>query len=139
MGQSRNTACQHTTRLVALVFGLAAMVVQAIFPICLSGFTVQNGSFSIVLCTAHGVQSVAVDDTGKPVPVPAKDSSDGFCPMCVAFHSAPIVGTVAALLLVFVLSRQFADLFVTGNAPVPRRAYISFITRGPPDVRAALM
>ncbi len=126
---------------IALLLGLAAMVVQAIAPICLSGFSAQTGSggFPIVLCTAHGFQSVVLDENGKPVPAPPKDGSDGLCPMCVAFHSAPIVATAAALLLGVVFSWQYADRFIISNVPVPRRAYSSFITRGPPDARAALM
>jgi hypothetical protein len=141
MKLSRTAPRPSAAQFVALIFGFVAMMVQAIAPICLSGFSAQQGSagFSIVLCTAHGFQSVTLDENGKPVQAPAKDDSGSLCPMCSAFHSAPVIVAAAALLLVFLLFWQSADRFIVRNAPVPRRAYTSFSTRGPPGVRAALI
>src|SRR5206468_5215082 len=124
---------------VALIFGLAALAVQAIAPICLSGFAASrsSGGFSIVLCTAHGFQSVTLDQNGKPIPAaPAKDGSDGLCQMCTAFHSAPLIVTPAAAILIFLLFWSRSDQIVASDAPVLRRAYASFFTRGLPAIRA---
>src|SRR5437764_1435262 len=127
---------------VALIFGLAALAVQAIAPICLSGFAAprSSGGFSIVLCTAHGFQSVTLDQNGKPIPAaPAKDGSDGLCQMCTAFHSAPLIVTPAVLILLVVLFWSQAYQIGSSDAPVLRRTYASFISRGPPASRASLI
>lgn len=139
MADSRTAPRPRAMHVMALLLGLAAMVVQAIAPICLSGFSAQRGSggFSIVLCTAHGFQSVTLDDNGKPAPAP-KDGSDSLCPMCVAIHSAPLLAAAAALLVVFLLSWQTAGRFAVSTTPLLRRAYVAFITRGPPPIRVAL-
>ena len=124
----------------ALVLALAALAVQAIAPICLYGFSASHapGGVPIVLCTAHGFQTVTLDANGKPVPpAPDQGSSDGLCPMCVAFHAVPLLAMPAALLLAVLLSWRKADR-ATDFAPVLlRRAYASFVTRGPPAVACA--
>ena len=126
---------------VALLFGLAALMVQAIAPICLSGFPASGAAdgFSIVLCTAHGFQSVSLDANGKPIPAaPDKGNSDGLCPMCVAFHSAPVLALTGALVLAIVLFWRSADRGMDRTPVLLRRAFLSFVTRGPPAVRIAL-
>jgi hypothetical protein len=142
MANSRTSLFLRSFDFVALVFGLAALAVQAIAPICLSGFAAprSSGGFSIVLCTAHGFQSVTLDQNGKPIPAaPAKDGSDGLCQMCTAFHSAPLIVTPAAAILIFLLFWSRSDQIIASDAPVLRRAYASFVTRGPPAIRAGLI
>ncbi len=138
----RNIRFRRAIDFVALAFGLAALAVQAIAPICLSGFAAPRsaGGFSLVLCTAHGFQTVTLDANGKPVPAaPDNGGSDGLCPMCVAFHSAPVLAVAPALLLAFLLFWRSAEPFVNSVRLLLRRAYESFETRGPPAaLRAAL-
>jgi hypothetical protein len=140
--RNRNSFVRRAVDFVALVFGLAALAVQVIAPICLSGFPAARatGGLSIVLCTAHGFQTVTLDVNGKPIPAaPDNGGSDGLCLMCVAFHSAPLLAVTAALFLAVLLFWRSADRFVNFAPVLLRRAYISFETRGPPAaVRAAL-
>jgi hypothetical protein len=120
---------------VALLFGLAALTVQAIAPICLSGFPPGRSAdgFSIVLCTVHGFQTVTLDANGKPLPAtPDKSNPDGLCPICTAFHAAPLLGVAAAFLLAVLLSWRSVDPVAHFAPPLLRRAYTSFVTRGPP-------
>jgi len=136
----RTSLFRRGFELIALICGLAALAVQAIAPICLSGFPAPRSSsgIPIVLCTAHGFQTVTLDANGKPAPAaPAQDGSDWLCQMCTAFHSAPLIVTPAALVLVILLLWSRADRRIASDTPVFRRAYLSFTTRGPPSVRAA--
>ena len=126
---------------VALFFGLAALAVQAVAPICLSGFPTSRAAngFSIVLCTAHGFQTLTLDADGKPLPAaPDKGGSDGLCPMCVAFHSAPVLVLTGTLVLAVLLFWRRADRIVNIKPVLQRRAYESFETRGPPAALAAM-
>ena len=123
--------------MLALFLGFAALVAQAIAPICLSGFPSSRSAdgYSIVLCTAHGFQTVALDAYGKPLPpTPDKNAPDGQCPMCVAFHSAPLLGATAALIIAIAIFWYRADASAEPIVPLGRRAYASFLTRAPPVV-----
>lgn len=126
---------RHAWDCVALLLAVAAIAVQAIAPVCLYGIAPSGGAggVPIVLCTAHGFQTVTLDQNGKPVPAaPDKGSSDGLCPMCVAFHAAPPVLLAAALLLGLIYFWFRADP-VPRSVPIRlRRAAFSFDTRGPP-------
>jgi hypothetical protein len=142
LAKSRTSLFRRGFEFVALVFGLAALAVQAIAPICLSGFPAphSSGGIPIVLCTAHGFQTVTLDADGKPIPAtPAKDGSDGLCQMCTAFHSASAIVSPAALILIALFIWSRADRIVASDAPALRRAFALFITRGPPALRATLI
>jgi len=76
---------------------------------------------------------VALDANGNPVaPGPDKDSSDGLCPMCVAFHAAPVLALASGFVLSVLLVWRGADRIVDFGPIVLRPAFSSFITRGPP-------
>src|SRR5438105_159459 len=125
---------------MAAAFGLLAMVVQAIVPLCLTGFppSKTGGGISIVICTVHGSQTLTLDADGNPTPVsPGKNAPDTQCLMCAAFHAAPLLAPFAALLLAVLFFWRCADTFAIVTARAPRRAYTSFTTRGPPAALAA--
>jgi DUF2946 family protein len=125
-------------RALALSLGFAALMVQAIAPLCLGGLIGSGspGASSIVLCTAHGFQTVALDSDGNPLPpAPAKSAPDSLCPMCVAFHSgaafiAPAL-IFAVLALIFSRERPFIALARLGTS----HSYRSYSTRAPPGLR----
>jgi hypothetical protein len=140
LANSRTCLFRRSFEFIALVFGLAALAVQAVAPICLSGFPAPHSTngVQIVLCTGHGFQTITLDADGKPIPAPpARDGSDGLCQMCTAFHSTPLIVTSAAPLLVVLLFSIRENRIVATDVPVLRRAYSSFITRGPPALRDA--
>lgn len=136
---TRRISWRRAVDSVAVGLGLLAFVVQAIAPLCLNGIASQRtGGFPIVICTLHGSQTVTLDANGNPVPVsPGKDGSDSQCPMCAAFHAAPLLAPFAALLLAILFFSHYADRFVFVPARVARRAYTAFVTRGPPAALAA--
>jgi hypothetical protein len=135
---SFSSNCRRAFRALALSLGLAALMVQGIAPLCLGGLmgTGAAGASSIVLCTAHGFQTVVLDADGNPVPAaPAKNAPDSLCPMCLAFHAA---SAFAAPALIFVA----LGLIVTHQRPLialpvlsTSHSYRSYVTRAPPELR----
>lgn len=125
--------------LLAVSFGLLALIAQAIAPICLtSSFALSHasGGNSIIICTVHGYRTVTLDSDGQPTAPKPDNGSDTQCPMCAAAHITPVLAPLAALLLVIlILDRAETFSFVT--PPMRRRAYSTFISRGPPAARAA--
>ena len=85
-------------RTLALWLGLTALSVQALAPLCLAGMMAEGGGSEIVLCTAHGFQTVHVDANGKPVPAPASDQNST-CPLCAAVSHATTFTTPAVFVL----------------------------------------
>jgi len=138
VGLSFSSSFRNAFRALALSLGFAALMVQAVAPLCLGGLISSGpaGASSIVLCTAHGFQTVALDAAGNPLPsAPAKSAPDSLCPMCVAFHSgaafiAPAL-IVAVLALVFSRERPLLALARLGTS----NSYRSYSTRAPPGLR----
>jgi len=117
-------------RLVALWLGLAALMVQGLAPLCAGGIGGGTGSnvASVVICTAHGFQTVSVDADGKPLPqAPGKSMSD----CCSACHAGGFI--VLSPIPVSLPSNIAYDGASIAPAPVlPPRFYSSYVTRGPP-------
>jgi hypothetical protein len=116
---------------LALWLGLAAMMVQATAPLCAAGLmgATGGGVASIVICTAHGFETVTVGADGQPLPAgPVHNAQD----CCAACH-APGGFTAPAPVLVavpFRIAHEDAS-FATAPAAAPR-FYSSYVTRGPP-------
>ena len=142
---TRTTAYRYSRRfrqaidLVAACLGLLGLLAQAVAPICLTGGfapSPANGGNSIIICTAHGYRTVALDTSGHPAPVKPDNGGDTQCPMCAAAHLTPVlVGVAALLLILLVVSR--ADRFAIASPAILRRVYSPFITRAPPAAVAA--
>ena len=138
MSLSFSSNCRRAFRALALSLGLAALMVQAMAPLCLAGLMGAGaaGASATVLCTAHGFQTVVLDAAGNPVPAaPAKNAPDTLCPMCLAFHAAGAFTApaliVVALALMFMCERQV----VATVRAAASRPYRSYITRAPPALR----
>lgn len=120
-------------RTLALWLGLAALMVQGLAPLCAVGPMGASGRASgvasIVLCTAHGFETVQIGADGKPLPnQPANTASD----CCTACH-APVGFTLPAPILAALPSAIAYDGAHLVTAPVPTaRFYSSYVTRGPP-------
>jgi hypothetical protein len=118
-------------KMLALWFGLVALMVQGLVPLCASG--AMGGAVgniaSVVICTSHGFETVQVDGDGKPLPQPPGKSMSDCCSACHApggFNLASPLRLTAPSLVAY-----NAPLF----APAPigaARFYSSYVTRGPP-------
>jgi hypothetical protein len=122
---------------VALALGLIAVAAQAIAPICLSGFVGSRatGGISIVLCSAHGLQTINLDANGNPVNgAPDNGNPDSQCPMCVACHAASLLVPLAVTLIAVLFLWSHEDRFSIVALRIQRRVYAPYLTRGPPTL-----
>lgn len=122
--------------LAAVCLGLLGLIAQAIAPVCLTGGFAPSSGNSVIICTAHGYRTVALDTSGHPAPAKPDHGGDTQCPMCAAAHITPVLVPLAALLLVILIFSR-ADRFSVALPAIRRRAYSHFITRGPPAAVAA--
>ena len=116
-------------RAVALWLGLLALIVQSLAPAYAASAATAGQGSSIVICTAHGFQTVRVDADGNAL---AGKSSANASDCCNDYHAAggfpvpppfrvPEPFQIASAVIVFGTS-----------VPHPHRLYFSYITRGPP-------
>ena len=116
---------------LALWLGLAALMVQNLAPLCAAGLMggPSDGVASVVICTVHGYETVAIDSNGKPLPSgPAKNASD-----CCTACAAPNGFTTPSPILVAVpVSVAFMGARVLPLPVIAPRIYSSYITRAPP-------
>lgn len=139
MTRSLSSPFRRAVDLIAASFGLLALLAQAIAPVCLTGgFALPhaNSGNSIIICTVHGYRTVALDSNGQPTAPKPDNGNDTQCPMCAAAHITPVLVSLAALLVILIFWDR-ADTFSVIARPALRRAYSSFVTRGPPAARAA--
>jgi hypothetical protein len=115
-------------RTLALWLGLAALMIQGLAPLC-AGAMSGSGGASIVICTAHGSQTVQLDSDGKALPGgPAKLAAD----CCTVCH-APNGFTISSPILAALPSEAVHETVRSEAAPlILPRSYSSYISRGPP-------
>lgn len=139
MTRSASGPFRRAIDLLAVSFGLLALLAQAIAPVCLTGsfaLAHASGGNSIIICTVHGYRTVALDGNGQPTAPKPDNGGDTQCPMCAAAHITPVLVPLATLLLVILILDR-AETFSVVTPPTRRRAYSIFISRGPPAARAA--
>ena len=125
---------QRTWKTLALWLGLAALMVQAVAPLCAAGRvgTGAAGSSNIVLCTAHGLETIRIGADGRPVQdAPAQDQQAScllcaFCHTATGFTAPASIGVAAPL--IFAQKRGI----IAAAPAIASRAYLSYVTRGPP-------
>lgn len=124
------SAVRDVLKAFALWLGLTALMVQAVAPLCAPGLTGgTSGNASMVICTAHGFETVQLGSDGKPVPVkPAHIAQDccSACPAAGGFIASASVPVTIPSRVAYEDIRFFAASFL---AP---RLYVSYVTRGPP-------
>jgi hypothetical protein len=112
-------------------------MIQAVAPLCLSGQTSASGN-SIIICTAHGFETVTLDADGKPTKnAPDSTHHNSDCALCGTCHigggfTAPAVLALLGPSLVGIAAQDFA---VT-PAPV-QHAPVFYVGRAPPETPQA--
>ena len=127
----------RSVRTTALWLGLAALLVQAMAPLCLAGFmsAAAPGTSSIILCTSHGFETIQIGADGKPLPAtPAQDQQGANCPLCAAMHAASALVPPPLALSIAPPSMIAARMnFI--SVPVSARKFsFAYVTRGPPGL-----
>jgi hypothetical protein len=116
-------------RALALWLGLAALLVQSLAPAYARTVTASDGT-SIVICTAHGFQTVQVDAEGNALVGKPSTNAQDCCTDCQAaggFVVPPPVRIPVPFRIV-THSPGFASERV-----ILARFYSSYVTRGPPS------
>jgi Protein of unknown function (DUF2946) len=128
--------CRRALRAYALMLGVFALMLQALAPLCLGGMNASAGGSYIVICTAHGTQTIRLDSNGNPLPnAPVDDQSHSACFLCLNPHGpAGFVPPEQAALFVPTLSKQ--ALRPVYSAVLPRAPHTSYVSRAPPFVFA---
>ena len=126
--------CNRALRAVALWLGLAALTIQGLAPLCLSGMMAgAAGIQSIVICTIHGYQTLQVQADGKPIPnAPAPDQQNSTCPICAGFHAAKAFTAPALVGLVVPTDFTPAPLAIASTPPPSLKSHVSYVSRAPP-------
>lgn len=114
--------------ILLLVFLLA---VRGLVP---TGFmlapSAADGTLSVVICTGHGTETIALDSDGKPVKPGPRSSDSGLCPYAASTPVAPIVATITAV----ESPPAFAAIAysVSVDAHRAERRQAAYSARGPP-------
>ena len=121
-------------RTLALWFGLAALMVQGLAPLC-AGFMsgAPAGTASIVICTVHGSQIVQIGADGKALPAaPGKSLSD----CCSTCHAPGSFTTPPPILAAVPADAVYMHIQIAVAPILGQRFYSSYLTRGPPPVNS---
>jgi hypothetical protein len=118
-------------RALALWLGLAALMVQSLAPAYAGLAAAGKEGASIVICTAHGFQTVQVDSDDNAVPGKSSANAQDCCTDCQAAGGfiVPSPLRFAAPFRIMSEAPQF-----TVAPIVLARLYSSYVTRGPPLV-----
>jgi len=119
---------RQVIRAVALWLGVFALMVQTLAPAYAASVAAGEGS-SIVICTAHGFQTVHVDADGNAIPGKSSANSSD---CCNDYHAAGgfIVPTPGRLPAPFHITSEAS--WFAAPASIAPRFYSSYVTRGPP-------
>jgi hypothetical protein len=114
------------------MLGVFALMLQALAPLCLGGMNASVGGSFIVICTAHGTQTIRLDSNGNPLSnAPVEDQSHSTCFLCLNSHGpAGFVPSEQVALLVQTVSKQ--EPRPVYPAVSPRAPHTSYVSRAPP-------
>jgi len=120
---------RHAVRAVALWLGVLALMVQSLAPVYAALAAGAGEGSSIVICTAHGFETVRVDADGNAI---AGKSSANSSDCCNDYHAAGgfIVPTPVCFPEPFHIASEVS--WFAAQHSVTLRPYSSYITRGPP-------
>jgi len=118
-------------RTFALWLGLVALTIQGLVPLCAMGPASASGTNSIVICTSHGFETVALDADGNPIEgAPHADHSS--CFMCLGCQIGG--GFTAVMFVAFAApANVHRETPHIASAPMlARSAHLSYVSRAPP-------
>ena len=120
---------RQAIRAVALWLGVLALMVQTLAPAYAASAAGAGKGSSIVICTAHGFQTVRVDADGNAI---AGKSSGNSSDCCNDYHAAGgfIVPTPVRVPEPFRIVSEAS--WFAAPASIAPRFYSSYVTRGPP-------
>lgn len=116
-------------RALALWLGLAALLVQSLAPAYARTVTSSDGT-SIVICTAHGFQTVQVDNEENALSGKASSNAQDCCTDCQATGGFVIPPPIRVPVPFRVATEAAA--FPSARVIVAR-FHLSYVTRGPPS------
>jgi hypothetical protein len=91
------------------------------------------GLYSIILCTAHGFETVQIAADGKPAPdAPLPDQQNSTCPICAGFHAGSAFTAPSPLFIAVSPQWKQAPQPVLSAFVVSPRAHFSYVSRAPP-------
>jgi hypothetical protein len=114
-----------------MLLGLIALMVQSLAPLCAPALMggASGGVASVVICTAHGFETLQLSADGQPLPNQPSHNISDCCSLC----HAPNGFAVASPIRVAVPSSIASENTVLVTPPaVAARFYSSYVTRGPP-------
>lgn len=122
---------------LALWFGLVALTIQGLVPLCVASPAAAAGGSSIVICTVHGYETIQFDADGNPTGAPISDHGAN-CFLCLGCHIGSGLPP-PALAQLFVPSESVRDPFEVAHARAPSRPqHFSYVSRAPPAARDSL-
>ena len=123
---------RNAARAIALWLGLFALMVQSLAPAYAAVAGPARGGESVVICTAHGFQTVRVDAEGNAVTGKASANIQDCCSDCQVAGGF-LLPTPISVSEPFRLVSAATILLPAQH--VPPRFFSPYITRGPPLVR----
>jgi hypothetical protein len=123
---------------LALWLGLVALTIQGLAPLCLTGMASTSGGHSVVICTAHGFETLLIGADGKPLknaPVTNHQSSD--CSLCSVCHAGGGFTTPSPILFALPAFAEIGAVRFVIAAAIPRLHRFSYVTRAPPEAANA--
>jgi hypothetical protein len=129
VNQAISFRSRRAFRALALWLGLAALMIQGLAPLCAPALMGASSGASIVICTAHGFETVQIGADGKALPQqPGKNVSD----CCTACHAPNGFTTPAPVLAAAPFAAAYQPAPIGTALIVLPRLYSSYICRGPP-------
>jgi hypothetical protein len=131
MVRQSGRAALSALQALALWFGIAALMLQGLVP---TGAIAADGR-SIVICTAHGMETIRLGSDGKPLAAQTNPGSNrlacSVCSDCTAASGFTLPSPIlAGQLLAFVE----AVLFVPNISAPLTRVYRPYGSRAPPSL-----
>ena len=137
MGLVFTTSGKRAFQTLALWFGIVALTIQGLVPLCVASPAAAAGGSSIVICTVHGYETIQLDANGNPTGVPASNHG-ATCFLCLGCQvgSGLPAPAFAHFSVPSGLQRQPLQL---ADAVTPSRPqHLSYVSRAPPAVSGVL-
>jgi hypothetical protein len=123
-----STATHRSFRALALWLGLAALIVQSLVPAYASLAASHDGT-SIVICTAHGFQTVQVDGDGNALPGKSSANAQDCCTDCQATGGFVLPTPIR---VPEPLRISYGTVAFRTSPSIAPRFFSAYVTRGPP-------